>query len=324
MIESRLGEQQEFRLTEALDQWVPMAGGHSARVFLGFLKEGQRSRQRAVKVMRPTMTIKAPPVFLEEVKILNVMNNVPGVTKMVEMGFLKIENMNEFPDDTNGANAHSLQGIAHRYGLNELSIFISGLYERVAEGCLPYIALEKRQFPSRREKNLLTLYDLGYSKGKPLSVNQAIHMAAQICDILDVAHNRNIWYRDHKILHYSWHIQHERIYVFDLNVSKLEPRGLSEDHRRFDIVHFAARVLFHMFTGDTHPDALMLGATRPDEIENAPDQYAVEWNFDARERLSAEIRTVLEDALKGKYHQASALKKALLACVQSKDLNNNF
>jgi serine/threonine protein kinase len=65
---------------------------------------------------------------------------------------------------------------------------------------VPYLAIEQQE----QANNLLLLCDTGYTRGRFLPLLDGLIIAIQICDLLDVAHSRNIVYRDHKILHYYW------------------------------------------------------------------------------------------------------------------------
>jgi len=74
-------------------------------------------------------------------------------------------------------------------------------------------------------------------------------LAIQICDILQSAHDRNIVYRDHKILHYYWDPQSQGVVMIDWNIAKRQPQGLSDAERQFDLAQFGARALHHILTG---------------------------------------------------------------------------
>jgi hypothetical protein len=131
-------------------------------------------------------------------------------------------------------------------------------------------------------------------------------MSIQICDILQVAHERIIVYRDHKILHYYWQSDHNGIYIIDWNVARFHPKGLTQEEIAMDLVQFGARGLHHVLTGRTAPGALPLGPTRPEDIELAVHTYQTKWTYDDQ-RLSPALRSILERILSGEYTSASAL-----------------
>lgn len=96
------GPDQPIKLTEPLDTWlsiglrdfaVPEAAGSSARVFLLEYDPfaGDYVDYPAIKVMRPDKIQYALPLFRNEVRILDLMRDVPGITPMLAMGFLKVE-----------------------------------------------------------------------------------------------------------------------------------------------------------------------------------------------------------------------------------------
>jgi hypothetical protein len=141
-------------------------------------------------------------------------------------------------------------------------------------------------------------------------------MSIQICEILQEAHQRNIVYRDHKILHYYWLESMHGISTIDWNVARLHPEGLSDYEKQMDLVQFGARALHHILTGRTAPGALPLGPTRPDEIEQAAKSYQAQWTYDDQ-RLPEDLRQIIERVLAGEYNNAirlrDDLKQAFLA-----------
>jgi hypothetical protein len=135
-------------------------------------------------------------------------------------------------------------------------------------------------------------------------------MAIQICDVLEAAHQRNVVYRDHKILHYYWHQDSNGIFVIDWNVARYHPEGITPVDIHMDLVQLGARGMHHILTGRTAPGALPLGPTRPEEIEQAAESYHAQWTYDDQ-RLSIQIRTILEQLLSGSYTAAADLKEDL-------------
>ena len=86
--EGQLSPDGVISLCEPLDAWMPEARGSSARVVSGsLLCPGDQRREAAVKLMRMDKVNYALPLFREEVRILTLMQDVPGVTHMLECGF---------------------------------------------------------------------------------------------------------------------------------------------------------------------------------------------------------------------------------------------
>ncbi len=307
----RFGADQEVLLAEPLDTWAPEARGSSARVFLGFLRsESGHLRQAAVKIMRGDRPDYALPLFMEETRILTLMRDVPGISPLLESGYIRPDAPLKLPSDDRHTDLRSLRGEIQRFGVNETRKFFVSLQARVQEGWLPYLALERRS----PEENLMALCDAGHTGGRFLPVEEALRMAIQICEILEIAHKRNIVYRDHKILHYYWLEDYNGIFVIDWNVARFHPKGLADEETQFDLVQFGARALHHILTGRTAPGALPLGPTRPEEIEQASHTYNVQWTYDDQ-RLPYELRLVIERTLVGDYTQAAELKADLIACL---------
>ena len=307
--EGKLGQEQDLELGEPLDTWVPEARGSSARVFLGALRLANgKSSQAAIKIMRPDKIDYALPLFWEEVQVLSVVGDLPGVSGWLECGFLRLEGHQTLPPEALAADASTLNGKLIRYGTLEANAFLEELGPRTEAGWLPYLALEKRP----QTECLLLLCDEGQTKGKYLPVEIGVQMAVQICAILDSAHARNVVYRDHKILHYYWGAKLQKISMIDWNVAKWHPSGVSEAEIQADLVQFGARALHHILTGRPAPGALPVGPTRPDEIEMAPQSYSPAWTYDDSQRLSAELQNILSELLSGSYTSASKLGEDLL------------
>jgi serine/threonine protein kinase len=158
------------------------------------------------------------------------MQGVHGVTGLLECGFLRLNPDCALPPDDRPASARSLAGSVQRYGVDEVQNFLATLDFRVRAGWLPYVAVEKRA----RENSLMRFCDSGYTHGRFLSLPETIRMSIQICDILKVAHARNIVYRDHKLLHYYWQEEYNGIFVIDWNIAKRHPQGLSKAEKQLD------------------------------------------------------------------------------------------
>jgi len=327
MKECKLGQGNDFRLAEPLDTWVPVAIGSSARVFTGYLRNNNgKLKQYAIKIMRPDKPDYAEALFEEEIRILQVMDGIPGITPLIECGFISLEEDPELPPEISPgepeperANAFHLKGKAQRFDLQDLDQYLEEFPQRVDtlrnndgdNKWIPYIALERRKYPGSIEHSLLNLFDLGYTKGKPRSVCDGLQMMLQICDILVEAHSRNIWYHDHKILHYIWNFNREQIFMIDWNISHLEPNELTGDQIRTDLVQFGVRGLYHVFTGRELPGALPTGPTQKEQLDEAPSEYEVKWNDEADERLHPRLKEIITTTLAGGYEDICVLRDDL-------------
>ncbi len=310
--EARLGVDAGFDLGEPLDTWLPEARGSSARVFLGRLSDGGgHVAELAVKVMRPDKAEYAAPLFREEVQILTLLHDQPGVNRMAECGFIRLDDGLEIPSEERRESATGLTGQVLRYGQDEIQNFLTSMDIRIGQGWLPYLALENRP-PSGC---LMAYCDASYTRGQFLPLQESLLLALQICDILQVVHDRNIVYRDHKILHYYWDPAAQGVVMIDWNIAKRYPQGLTVAERKFDLVQFSARALHHILTGRAAPGALPLGPNRPDEIEQSSRTYQAQWTYDD-ERLPNQVKAILEKALNEEYSHVRELREDLLAVYQ--------
>jgi len=297
-----LGPEGAVALLEPLDTWVPEAKGSSARVVLGLLQGIYSHRQEAaVKLMRMDKVNYALPLFREEVQVLAQMQGVPGVAHLLECGFIILDEGSQAPQDA-AALETPATGRVQRIGPDSCPEFLERIEGKIKEGWIPYLAIEKQ----KQEDSLLLLCDSGVRRGQYLPLVTLLQMSIQICDILQIAHQRNIVYRDHKILHYYWQAKNNGVYIIDWNVARYHPAGLSDTDIHMDLVQFGARGLHHILTGRTAPGALPLGPTRPEEIERAAESYQAQWTYDDQ-RLSTELRTILERVLGGEYRHAVEL-----------------
>ncbi len=300
-----LGPVSDLGLFEPLDAWVPEARGSSARVLLGLLQQPYgKPEEIAIKLMRMDKIGYALPLFREEARILSLMQDVPGVVGMRECGFIQLAEGSQLPLEPGAADPPF--GTLRRFGIDAVDQYEEELEPRIREGWVPYLAIEKK----RHEDNLLVLCDAGLTRGRFPPAIHLLQMAIQICDILQIAHNRNIVYRDHKILHYYWQAEKKGVFLIDWNVARYHPEGLPAVEVQMDLVQFAARGLHHVLTGRAAPGALPLGPTRPEEIEQADRSYHTQWTYDDQ-RLPEELRAVLESALNGDYLTADALRADL-------------
>lgn len=304
--EGMLNANGSFILGLPLDTWTPEARGSSARVFQ--LTLGRTSTiTHAVKIMRPDKGDYALPLFHEEVQILSVMRDVPGVNTMLECGFLRLEAGQELPAENLAIGAGHLSGKVMRFGIEQVQNYLPLLESKSAEGWLPYIVLQKMDDAD----NLMNYCDAGRTNGRFLHLRQALMLSTQICEILQAAHDRNIVYRDHKLLHYYWDREHNGVVLIDWNIARRFVEGISPAERSFDLVQFAARALHHIFTGRPAPGALPMGPNRPEEIEQAAHQYNPSWTYDD-ERLPNRLKDILSGVLAEEYTTARALRQDLL------------
>ncbi len=304
--EGELGQDQDMFLEKALDSWIPEARGSSARVFSGALRDiNGQTIPCAVKIMRPDRKDYAPPLFREEAQILTILRDVPGVIQMIECGFILLEE-GGFPGEDEKQAALRVNGKIVRFGIEQVPNFLTTLDSRIGQGWLPYIAMEKWN----QTQNLIGYCDSSHTHGRFLPLRESLLIAIQICDILQVAHDRNIVYRDHKLLHYYWHVENQGVGLLDWNIAKRYPQGLAQSERQFDLVQFGARALYHILTGRTAPGALPLGPNRPEDIEQAAHHYSAQWTYDD-ERLPNQVKEILERALGEGYLTARDLRQDL-------------
>jgi len=309
-----LGKDRDIFLTDPLDTWTPEARGSSARVFLGSIRNSNGYRRlAAVKFMRPDEIGYATPMFIEEAIILNELKDVDGVMRMLELGFLKLENPHEIPPDSDSGTARNLRGQLVRLLPVETTTYLNQIASRLADGWLPYFVLERRY----TENNLLLLCDKNRTRGRYLPVGTGLLCAARACAILQTAHEHNIVYRDHKIIHYYWDDENQQLTLIDWNVAKQHPNGVSSHEIQHDLTQFAARALHYIFTGRSVSGALPVGPTTSAEIEKAASLYNASWTYDDRKRLNRDIRQMLENALTGQYESARALGDALEGLLPS-------
>ncbi len=312
VVEEKFGPNQSMALAKPLDTWMPEARGSSARVFAGNLRNlAKQPLSFAFKIMRPDQLDYALPLFNEEIQILTILRDVPGITPLVECGFIKIEDGQALPSDESHASAEELCGQVIHYGAEQAQNFLASMDRQISAGWLPYLALVRRN----QEYNLLRYCDASSTHGWFLTLRDGLVLSLQICDILQFAHDRNIVYRDHKILHYYWDVDAHGVAVIDWNIAKRQPQGLSEAEKQFDLVQFGARALHHIFTGRPALGSLPLGPNRPEEIEKASTHYPVNWTYDD-ERLPNQLRTILEQTLNQGYTQVRNIRQDLLGIYQ--------
>jgi serine/threonine protein kinase len=325
MIEGKLGINELLYMTEPMDIWNIYTRGSSARVFQGILKNnGGKYKTVAVKIMRPDKASYALPMFQEEVTILNILEDVPGVMRMHAAGFLDAHEKICLPDDSTQDNVRDLEGDITLFYPDEHEDFLQELQKRIAKeqenlkidnwvsSWVPYIIVQTRPVVD----NLLFLCDPAYSGGKHLDWEKGLEIITQICDVLEIAHKRNIVYRDHKLLHYYYSDTSSQVYIIDWNVAKYHPNGLSKDEIKHDLVEFGARAMHYIITGRPVEGALGLGPTRPVDVEAAPDYYEANWIYDD-ERLPPSVKELIENVLSGVYEAASDFKNGILELLNT-------
>ena len=312
VVEGKFGPNQSTALVEPLDTWMPEARGSSARVFAGNLRNlTKRPLSFAFKIMRPDQLEYALPLFNEEIQILTLLRDMPGITPLVECGFIKLDDGQALPGDESHASAENLHGGIIHYGVEQVQNFLASMNRQLSAGWLPYLALVRR----KQEHNLLRYCDASYTHGWFLSLRESLVLSLQICDILQFAHDRNIVYRDHKILHYYWDVEAHGVTLIDWNIARRQPQGLSDAEKQFDLVQFGARALHYIFTGRPAQGSLPLGPNRPEDIEKASTHYPVNWTYDD-ERLPGQLRSILEQTLNQGYTQVRHLRQDLLGIYQ--------
>ena len=330
----KFGPNKSMTLTEPMDTWlsaglrdfaVPEAAGSSARVFM--LKyeplAGDYLAYPVIKVMRPDKQQYALPLFRNEVQILDALSDVPGVTPMLGLGFMQV-NEGVWPGEIaplstslkEKASAMRIEGSMDLYSPEETQTFLSELDSRVAEDWLAFIIL-----PRRWEDNLYLRCDSGYTRGefkRTFSVANALQAGMQICDIIQAAHEKDIVYLDHKVLHYFWNEPRQKVFVLDWNIGRKIGDNNGQDVLKFDVLQFSARALHHLMTGRQAPGSVNVGPNKPEEIQNAPAQYEPVWTYDDHKRLSEDEMAVLGSAIQGEFTTAQALGHELIALYEKR------
>ena len=225
---------------------------------------------------------------------------------MLELGFLQLNDASQFPPDNRAQSARNISGVVQRFSIDQIPAFLSALDGKAHQGWLPYLAIPKLD----NQENLMWICDAGYTRGRFLPVEQSIRLAIQICDLIEIAHQRNIVYRDHKLLHYYWLEIYNGVFMIDWNVARYHPDGLSQAELQFDLVQLGARALHHIFTGRVAPGALADGPNLVEEIEASASSYRVQWTYDDT-RLPPALKEILEKLLAGGYPRATNVRQEL-------------
>jgi hypothetical protein len=327
MVTIKFGPNKKMKLGQPLDTWltaglrdfaVPEAVGSSARVFELDYKplNGEFNNYPAIKVMRPDKIEYALPLFRNEIQILDQMQDVQGITPLLGVGYLKVEE-GVWPKEIaplsisleNEASAANLAGVADLYDPQDVESFLDELDERVANEWLAFLIT-----PRRWEDNLYLRCDAGYTRGDfhlSYPIADGLKAAVQMANILQAAHDRQIVYLDHKILHYYWNEPRQRVFVLDWNIGRQVSNGDAREVYEFDILQFSARALHHLLTGRQAPGSLKVGPNKPEEIQNAPHTYEPVWTYDDQKRLTEDEMNVLGQAIQGTFKTAGDLADAL-------------
>lgn len=309
---------------ESLDTWlsfglrdiaVPEASGSSARVFNYHSPEEKKSfrSEMAIKIMRPDKISYATPLFEQEMLILGGLPYRPGLTRIFGCGFIKPDPLIPWPEEVAPltkklqvtSSAQNITGVMELFEVGETDLAVNCLRDKVTEGWLPFLLLEKRW-----EDNLYLGCDSGYTRGEFLNnfnMQTIIEISIQICELLDYAHSNGAIYRDHKLLHYYWNSTRRQVIMLDWNIGRWEPGKLTSESVQFDLLQFSARALHHLFTGHQAPGSVKVGPNRPEEIENAPKHYKATYSYDIQKRLNGDELVFLEKALDGVYTSATKM-----------------
>lgn len=174
---------------------------------------------------------------------------------------------------------------------------------------------QKASNPTRHEINLLLICDEEYVvNDNLLPVNQGLAAAIQICDVLTDAHERNVTFVDHKIIHYYWNNFFNHVFIIDWNMGQYYPSGLPKEEIKFDVMQFSARALFHIFTGHQAKGALAVGRTEFSQLDQARrthEIYQAGWKDGETKRLGPDLAKVLEFGLNPGFDNPLQLKKEL-------------
>lgn len=330
MREDRLDAHSGLYLAEPLDTWltanhqdyaIPEAGGSSARVFLLKHASGQLpwKREPAFKVMRHDKLSYAIPLFKEEYKILGGLQGLDGLTPMLNAGYFKPNKGIAWPLEIaplsksmeKMGQASHISGQLAIFDPDEIDQVLEEFDERIADGWLPFIILERRW-----EDNLYLVSDAGYTRGNflhNLNMPQVLDIAHQMVSILGQAHARGATYLDHKLLHYYWNDVREKVIMIDWNIGHWTPEDFKLEVQAADMIQFSSRALHHLFTGAQAPGTVAVGPNRPEDIANSPARYKASYSFDVQKRLNQDEMSFLEQALDGVFTTPESMAEAIAA-----------
>lgn len=257
MIElEEIGPDKQFCLREPIDYLYP---GTVARVFLGFLTNGSGIiRQQAVKILRPEK-LKALDTIRTEVEILCKLKDRAYITPLGEVGFFHLNMGEDLPKEWHENFrsprlfwATNMKAKVDRYSLDEVDLFFQHLEEKASPDCLPYLAIDKRDFSGAEptEPFLFQIFPPKTPVESIDSVKLLVEIATKICRVIEDFHQHQIYYEDFKLAHFCWISNEEKVKVIDWNLSHLMEQPLSPAQKRQDLRHFGAKVIGAALTGD--------------------------------------------------------------------------
>lgn len=222
-----------YQIADMIDTF---ALGHYARVVSA--TDRRTNQSVAFKIMRPEHLTRDGDMkwefkaFPNEADLLVRLTASPSVIQLLDCGY--VESRAEVPED----------GAIASFG-TDVKAFAAAAREYADKGWRPYLGLE--ELP--RTHNLLYVMKPNQPGTRwRLPTEEGIALAMQFAQFLQVAHDNNVVYMDHKLEHVYWDGQ--RLQVIDLNSSRLLS-GTASDAQQFrtDIHNFCVGILYPLFTG---------------------------------------------------------------------------
>lgn len=325
MIKAKIGVNELLFITEPLDNWEAFSLGSSARVFHGVWKQTEeKSKTVAVKILRPDQLSYALPLFYEEIKTLCLLRDVPGVIKILAMGFIKSLQPIQMSRDLDQKNLRNINGDLQLYYPEEYKEFLGEVEQTISRNnknalnqdwispWTPFIILQKRP----RKDNLLFLCDPAYAGGEHLDIKKGLQIIAQICEVLDTVYKRNIVYRDHKILHYYYNNSLSRVCILDWNAALAQTQGIHQIEVLMDIVEFSAHSMHYILLGRPASRVPKLESFNMGNNPEMPQKYMVDWGYDER-CIPDSVKNLITKALNGKYQSYAEIKANIMDIVNS-------
>jgi serine/threonine protein kinase len=302
----KLGKGKDLWLSEPLDEfWI----GSTARVFNGRLD----GKNYAVKILRPETKVYDIQQFKTEVEILEKINNRPWITKIHQMGFLKLSHNLSFPPDPDypkGSfdrfrspfSADKLLGDIISYSLDEANTWLKKAQQKVDEGWLPYLVFRRRDClptPSRPDPKEVFLFQMltvnnAYSKDKLVFI---IKNLISVCQIYSDIHDLKIVYNDPKLAHYGWSKIDNCTFIIDWNFSKYMSSPKSESQNKIDLQKLGKHVLSPIL--DSFNNSNSIGQPFLDEFREICNKSHSGY-YSSSDLLQKEIEALLGH-LEGKY-----------------------
>jgi hypothetical protein len=159
-----------------------------------------------------------------------------------------------------------------------------------------------------------------YFLSSHFNLRSALLSAIQACEIMAEAHRRSIVYIDHKILHYYWSPQWERLHVIDWNVARFcdpDP-NISKEEKVQDIYLFSASMLYYVLVGSLFKLAPKVCGNRADQLNKiifpkiAEDIY---WSEDDKNRIPINLINLVNQCLLRQIESFDKLKEGLSDCL---------